>query len=73
MHACKDMQIIPVDGTDLTLENIECAGDLPMDVRQWENYFFNTTTSTRRVHRKQVTYVETHTIVKCNTLLNCIK
>ena len=73
MHACKDIQIIPVDATDLTLENVECAGDLLKDGRQWEKYFFNTTTSTRRDHGKQETYVETHAIVKCNTLLNCIK
>ena len=47
MHACKDMQIMPVDATDLTLKNIECAGDLPKDACQQEKYFFNTTTSTK--------------------------
>jgi len=73
MHACNDMQIIPVDPTDLTLENIECAGDLLKDGCQWETSFFNTTTSTRRIQGKQISFVETHAIVKCNTLLNRIK
>ena len=49
MHACNDTQSIPVDNLDLTLENIECAGDLPKDGRQWLKCFFNTTTSARRI------------------------
>ena len=73
MHACNDMQIIPVDPIDLTLENIECVWDLLKDGCQWETHFFNTNTSTRHIQGKQVSFVETHAIIKCNTLLNRIR
>jgi len=73
MHATPDMQILPADDTDTTLEVLECAGDIPKDLPNWEKYFFNTKTSNRRENGNQTQQIETHAIVKCSVLLPRIK
>jgi hypothetical protein len=73
MHAAPDMQILPASDTDNVLETLECAGDIPRDGKNWEKYFFNTQTSSRRQNGTQTQQVETHATVKCSTLLTRIK
>ena len=73
MHAALDMQILPAIDTDSVLKTLECAGDIPRDVKNWETYFFNTQTTSRRKNGTQTQQIETHATVKCSTLLPCIK
>jgi len=64
MHATPDMQILPADDTNATLEALEYAGDISKDLPNWETYFFNTKTSSRRENGTQTRQIETHAIVK---------
>jgi len=73
MHATPAMQILPADDTNATLEALECAGDIPKDLPNWEKYFFNTKTSSRRENGTQTKQIKTHAIVKCSVLLPRIK
>jgi len=69
MHATPDMQILPADDTNTTLEVLECAGDIPKDLPNWKKYFLNTKTSFRRENGTQTQQIETHAIVNCSVLL----
>jgi len=62
MHETPNMQILPADGTDATLETLECAGDIFKDLPSWEKYFFNTKTSARRENGTQTQQIDTHAI-----------
>jgi hypothetical protein len=73
MHACPDMMILPADAEEVLLEPLECAGDIPKEVKNWEQYFFNTTTSSRTENGKPYQQIETHATVKCKVLLNRLK
>ena len=73
MHSAPDMQILPASDIDSVLETLECTGDIPRDVKNWEKYFFNTQTTSRRQNGIQTQQIETHVTVKCGTLLPCIK
>jgi hypothetical protein len=56
MHACPGMLILPADDEELQLEALECAGDIPKEVKIGKNIFLtqqrhpgkNTASSTNR-------------------------
>ena len=69
MHAAPDMQILPADNKDSVLETLEYAGDILKDMNNWEKYFFNTQTSSRRQNGTHTQQIETHETIKCSVLL----
>jgi len=75
MHAAPDMQIHPADNIDSVLETLECADDIPKDVKNWEKHFFNTQTSSSRRQNStaQTQQIKIHATVKYSVLLPRLK